>query len=148
MNCDSWLEPKNSLMTADTGFALMSSWGIGPLGLRKTQTLLDCPLHPHQPMRNWFSTISPTLTYAPVAQVIDIIDGADSVTNVDQHLEHIDDVFLGQDVGPVGFAAPDAAIEFHSTYRREIVAIGLKNRLLNRFSAASLVGGSPGRIMR
>ena len=30
MNCDSCDEPKNSLITADTGFALMSSWGIRP----------------------------------------------------------------------------------------------------------------------
>ena len=28
MNCDSWEEPKNSLTTAETGFALMRSWGI------------------------------------------------------------------------------------------------------------------------
>ena len=28
MNCESWLEPKNSRMEAMTGLALMRSWGM------------------------------------------------------------------------------------------------------------------------
>jgi hypothetical protein len=43
---------------------------------------------------------------------------------------------------------PETAIELHPPHGGEIVAIRRKKRLWNRFWAASLVGGSPGRIMR
>ncbi|CFP61311.1 Uncharacterised protein [Bordetella pertussis] len=60
MNCDSWLEPKNSLMAAEIGLELIRSCGIRfsvsawprrSLTARSTRT---------RPARNWFSASSPT----------------------------------------------------------------------------------------
>jgi len=61
MNCESWDDPKNSLMTADTGFALMMSWGISvsmscsPIFSRMARSTRTSPI------RNWFSISSPTV---------------------------------------------------------------------------------------
>ena len=61
MNCESWLEPKNSRMAAITGLAFTRSCGMAvdiswytdifSLMARSMRT---------RPMRNWFSSSSPT----------------------------------------------------------------------------------------
>ena len=61
MNCESWLDPKNSLTTADTGFALMSSWGISSSVSDRLSRSRTARSTRTSPMRNWFSAISPTL---------------------------------------------------------------------------------------
>ena len=48
MNCDSWLEPKNSLTAAATGLALIISWGIRPSVFRQSQPLLNGTLNAHE----------------------------------------------------------------------------------------------------
>jgi hypothetical protein len=85
-----------------------------------------------------------------------------AVAQLDQHLQRIDDVEdvltaawtsrrcapVVEDAGAAGGLATQTAVELHAPHRGQIVAIRVKNRLWNRFCAASLVGGSPGRIMR
>ena len=61
MNCESWLDPKNSRIAAITGFAFTRSCGMAvdiswytdifSLMARSMRT---------RPMRNWFSSSSPT----------------------------------------------------------------------------------------
>ena len=60
MNCESWLEPKNSLMAAVTGLALIKSCGPNSsasallnLSLTALSTLI-------RPTLNWLAVISPT----------------------------------------------------------------------------------------
>jgi small ligand-binding sensory domain FIST len=102
--------------------------------------------------------------------VVDVVDRAVAVADVDQGAQHIDDVrrlavlldqglrevvaaalemqVVVEDAGTLHLRATDATVELHAADGRQVVAFGLKNRFWNRFSAASLVGGSPGRIMR
>ena len=61
MNWESWLEPKNSFTTAETGFALMISWGISPSDSARLSRSLTARSSRTSPILNWFSTISPTL---------------------------------------------------------------------------------------
>jgi hypothetical protein len=68
MNCDSWLEPKNSLIAAEMGLALIRS--CPELVLRQLA---------HR-------------AHAPVAEVVDIVDLAAAVAQLDQDADHLDDV--------------------------------------------------------
>ena len=61
MNWESWLEPKNSLITAETGFALISSWGIRVSASARLRRSFTARSTRTSPTRNWFSAISPTL---------------------------------------------------------------------------------------
>ena len=48
MNCESWLEPKNSRTAATTGRMLISVIGRQVVGLADRHTLADDTLHPAQ----------------------------------------------------------------------------------------------------
>ena len=60
MNCDSWLEPKNSFTAAATGLALMRSCGIKPSDSASDSRSFTARSTRTRPTRNWFSAISPT----------------------------------------------------------------------------------------
>jgi hypothetical protein len=61
MNCDSWLEPKNSFTAAATGFALIISCGIRPSDSASVSRSLTARSTRTSPTRKAFSAISPTL---------------------------------------------------------------------------------------
>jgi len=56
------------------------------------------------PTRKAFSAISPTLLTRRFAEVIDVIDRAVAVSDVDQHLQDVNDVIARQEPEP----APDS----------------------------------------
>ena len=60
MNCDSWLEPKNSLIAATTGRALMSDADVTVCGSLIVMRSLMIRSIRIRPMRNWFCSSSPT----------------------------------------------------------------------------------------
>ena len=95
MNCESWLDPKNSRMAAITGLAFTRSCGMAvdiswytdifSLMARSMRT---------KPMRNWFSSSSPDRAHAAVAQVIDVVHRADAPAQLQQVLDGVDEVLL------------------------------------------------------
>ena len=94
MNCDSCELPKNSFTAAATGLALIISCGISGFGLGNRQALLDGALDTHQTHAERVLGHFADRTHATVAQVIDVVDAAIAVADVDQHAQHVDDVFL------------------------------------------------------
>ena len=70
-----------------------------------------------------------------------------TVADLDQYSQHIEDVFVRSVLVAYritfDLVATEATVELHATDRRQVVAVSVKNRLWNRFCAASLVGGSP-----
>ena len=80
--------------------------------------------------------------------MIDVVDLAAAVAQLDQDLDHRDDVVVVQRARAEQLAAADAAVEFHPSDWRKIVTVLVEEQAveqgLDRFS----VGGSPGRIMR
>jgi hypothetical protein len=60
MNCDSWLEPKNSLIAAEIGLALIRSCGIRFSDSAWDSLSLTALSTRTKPARNWFSASSPT----------------------------------------------------------------------------------------
>ena len=66
---------------------------------------------------------------AAVTQMVDIVNHALAVTDVDQGPEHLDDVFLAQDAGAFNLFATDAAVELHATDRRKVVTIAAEEQV-------------------
>ena len=166
MNCDSCEEPKNSLTAAATGLALIISCGIKRLGLGDRQALLDGALDAHQADAEGVLRHLTDAADAAVAEVIDVVDLAVAVADVDQHLEHVEDVrhlpvlrhqALGEligagagvlevveDAGAEDLLAADAAVELHAADGREVIALGVeeqvREQVLGRILGGRLAG--------
>ena len=55
-------------------------------------------------------------TYAAIAQVIDVIDFAAAIAQINQDLDHGQDVFVGEHHGAGGLVAAHAGVELHTTH--------------------------------
>ncbi|MNC89593.1 hypothetical protein D3C83_55550 [compost metagenome] len=62
--------------------------------------------------------------------MVDIVDRADTITNIDQFLENIDDIVLGEHPRPGDLRPSKAAIEFHAADCRQIVPIRRKEKIV------------------
>ena len=62
------------------------------LGFREAQAFLYRPLDPHEPDPELVLRHLADAANAPVAQVVDVVDGTTAVLDVDQRLECVDDV--------------------------------------------------------
>ena len=71
-------------------------------------------------------------TDTTVAEVVDIIDFAFTVTDIDELLHHFDDVFFAQDTGTFDFVAQQRTVELHTTYRGQIVAVFGEEQVLEQ----------------
>src|SRR5690606_12689136 len=61
-------------------------------------------------------------TYTTVAQVIDIVDLTPTITQLDQHLDGLDDVVVGERQGAVViFTTTQPAVDLHAANARQIV---------------------------
>src|SRR5919201_332838 len=60
MNCDSWLDPKNSLMAATTGRALIKDAAVTVAASQIVMRSLMIRSIRISPIRNWFCSSSPT----------------------------------------------------------------------------------------
>ena len=64
--------------------------------------------------------------------MIDIVDGAVAVADVDQHLEHVEDVLLRQHVRAGDLLAADAAVELHAADARDVVALVVEEQVVEQ----------------
>ncbi len=95
MNCDSWLVPKNELITEDRVLALIRSIGLN-CSLSRTFILSRIVLAIlERPTLNWLASCSPTVR-TRLLQVVDVIDGRLGVDKLDEILDDLDDVCVGQ----------------------------------------------------
>ena len=61
--------------------------------------------------------------HAAVAEVVDVVDLAAAVAQLDQDLDHRDDVVVGQRHRAGELVAADAAVELHAAHVRQVVAV-------------------------
>ncbi len=71
-------------------------------------------------------------TDTTVAEVVDIIDFAFTVTDIDELLHHFDDVVFAQDTGTFDFVAQQRTVELHTTNRGQIVAVFGEEQVLKQ----------------
>ena len=112
--------------------------------LHHTQTFTHSTFNTHEPysedvFRHLTNTSDTTIT-----QVIDIIDRAVTVTDINQNLHDRFDIFLVQRTRPFGILSHQPTIELHTPDRRQVVAICFKEQIveqiLRRFLGRWLTG--------
>ena len=64
--------------------------------------------------------------------MVDIIDFAFTVTDIDELLHHFDDVVFAQDTGTFDFVAQQRTVELHTTNRGQIVAVFGEEQVLKQ----------------
>ncbi len=72
--------------------------------------------------------------------MIDIVDAAVTVADIDKRFQHIEYVFLFEDTIALGGITTDAAIEFHPSHGGEVVPIGIEEQV-----GKQILGGLLGR---
>ena len=99
MNCDSCELPKYSFTTAETGFALMRSCGMSvSISCDMRHALFDRALHADQTDAVLVLHELADRANAAVTEVIDIVDHAAAVTQLDQVADGLEDVALREDL--------------------------------------------------
>ena len=92
MNCDSCDEPKNSRTAAAAGLALIRSCGMIVSISTEAHALLDRALHAQQADAILVLHQLADRADAAVAEMVDVVDLAAAVAQVDQRLDHGEDV--------------------------------------------------------
>ena len=114
----------------------------------RAHALLDRALHAQQADAVLVFQQFADRTHPAVAEVVDVVDLAAAVAQADQGLQHRQHVFLAEHAHVVGAVELQAHVHLHAADRGEVVALGVEEQRLNIASAASTVGGSPGRMTR
>ncbi len=71
-------------------------------------------------------------TDTTVAEVVDIVHFAFTVTDIDELLHHFDDVFFAQDTGTFDRVTQQRTVELHTTNRGQIVAVFGEEQVLEQ----------------
>ena len=128
MNWDSCEDPKNSRTAAAAGFALIRSCGMTvSISIDDMRSLMARSIR-NRPMRYWFSIKLTDRTHPAVAEVVDIIDGTDAVTQFHERLHDRKNVFLAQNTNRVLDIEFEARIHLHATNRRQVVALAVEEQ--------------------
>ena len=93
------------------------------LALGLAEALLHRALDPHQAGAELVLRQFAHRAHAPVAQVVDVVDLAAAVAQLDQDADHRDDVVVGERGRAGELGAPDPAVELHAPHRRQVVAL-------------------------
>ena len=142
MNCESCEEPKNSRTAAAAGLALMRSCGMIVSISTERHALLDRALHAQQADAILVLHQFADRAHAAVAEMVDVVDLAAAVAQVDERLDDGEDVLLAQRALGVGRVEVEAHVHLDAADRREVVALGVEEQRLEhrlrrtRWSAA------------
>jgi hypothetical protein len=93
------------------------------LALGLAEALLDRALDAHEARAELVLGQLADRAHAPVAEVVDVVDLAAPVAQLDQDADDRDDVVVGQRAGALELLAADAAVELHAADGGEVVAL-------------------------
>ncbi|VDM15228.1 unnamed protein product, partial [Wuchereria bancrofti] len=96
------------------------------------QTLLDRALDAHQANAELVLGHLADATHATVTQVVDVVDDALAVTDVDQGLEYGNDVFLAQHARTFDLGATDTTVELHAAHGGQVVTLGAEEQVVEQ----------------
>ena len=114
------------------------------LALSLAEALLDRALDAHQSRAELVFRQLAHRAHAPVPEVIDVVDLAAAVAQLDEDLDDRDDVIVGERPCSRQLAAADATIELHPSDRRQVVTLFREEQAveqrLDRFLGRGLAG--------
>ena len=100
--------------------------------IAKRQTLFHRTLYTYQANAELVFRHFANGTDTTVAEVVDIVHFAFTVTDIDELLHHFDDVVFAQDTGTFDFVAQQRTVELHTTNRGQIVAVFREEQVLKQ----------------
>ncbi len=71
-------------------------------------------------------------THAAVAEVVDVVDGAFAVADLDQRAQHVDDVLRVQHARADDLFATETTVELHATDCRQVVALRREEQVVEQ----------------
>ena len=115
----------------------------------RRHALLDRALHAQQADAVLVFHQLADRAHPAIAEMVDVVDLALAVAQINQRANDRDDVILAQDAHGVGRVEIETHVHLHPADGREVVALGVEEqRAEHRLCAVSTVGGSPGRMTR
>ena len=130
MNCESCEEPKNSRTAAAAGLALIRSCGMTLPISTERHALLDRALHAQQADAVLVLHQLADRADAAVAEIVDVVDLALAVAQLDQRLDDREDVLLAQHADGVLGVEVEAHVHLDAADRRKVVALGIEEQRL------------------
>ena len=103
-----------------------------PFRLCSRQTLAHSPFDANETHAERVFGHFPDAAHAAIAEVIDVVNDALAVADIDQRLQDGNDVLLVEDTSAGNFAAPDAAIKLHAPYRGQVVTFRIEEQVLEQ----------------
>ncbi len=100
--------------------------------IAQRQTLFHRTLYTHQANAELVFRHFADGTDTTVAEVVDIIHFAFTVTDIDELLHDINDVVFAQDTGTFDFVAQQRTVELHTTHRRQVIAVFGEEQVLKQ----------------
>ena len=100
--------------------------------IAQRQTLFHRTLNTHQANAELVFRHFAYGTDTTVAEVVDIIDFAFTVTDINELLHHVNDVVFAQDTGTFNFIAQQRTVELHTTNRRQVIAVFGEEQVLKQ----------------
>ena len=100
--------------------------------IAKRQTLFHRTLYTYQANAELVFRHFANGTDTTVAEVVDIIDFAFTVTDIDELFHNINDVVFAQDTGTFDFFAQQRTVELHTTNRRQVITVFGEEQVLEQ----------------
>src|SRR5690606_25668006 len=113
-------------------------------GLGERQPLLHGALDAHEADAERVLRHLADAAYAAIAEMVDVVDLAVAVADIDQRLQDVDDVLLRQRARPGDLLAADATIELHAADGREVVTLDVEEQVLEQVLGRLLRRGLAG----
>ena len=123
LSCD---EPKNSRTAATAGLALIMSLGITVDTSTEAHPLLDRAFHAQQPNAILVLEQLAHRADTPVAEIVDVVDLALAVLQVDERLDDREDILVAQRGVIVGRVEVQTHVELDTAHRRKVVALRIE----------------------
>ena len=115
----------------------------------RRHALLDGALHAQQADAILIFHQLADRAHAAIAEMVDVVDLALAVAQIDQRADHRDDVFLAQDAHGVRDVEVEPHVHLDAADRGQVVALRDRRTATGTCSAPyRCVGGSPGRMTR
>ena len=103
------------------------------------QTLFDRTLYTHQTNAELVLGHFAYATNTTVTQVVDVVDDAFTITDVDQSLQYGNDVFFAQDARTFDLGTTDTTVELHPANGGEVIALRAEEQVVEQ-SLGSIFG--------
>ncbi len=113
-------------------FGIHDVVGHQGLGLRRAHALANCPLHPHQTDANLIFQQLANRTHPAVAQMVDIVDPAVTILELEQHIDDAQDILFTQNPHLVVTLQTQTGVHLHPAHGGEVITVFIEEQIVEQ----------------